>query len=229
MTDSSAAVRRDFDRIAGALEAAGAGDALQPYERALLSYLPARCGRVLEVGCGHGVLTRQVARRAEQVLALDLSPEMVRVARARSAEAPNIEYRVADVTTTALPEAAFDVVLSVATLHHVPLAEVVPRLAAAVRPGGWLLIQDVATRRGLRHLPVNALAWLVRRLRGGHGAVRGADARTIAALYREHGADERYLTPAEAERAYRELLPGARVVHHLEWRYTAVWRRPAAG
>ena len=51
----------------------------------------------------------------------------------------------------------------------------------------------------------------------------------LAALYAEHGEGERYLRPAEAERAYRKLLPGSRVVHHLEWGYTMVWERPASG
>jgi 2-polyprenyl-3-methyl-5-hydroxy-6-metoxy-1,4-benzoquinol methylase len=175
---------------------------------------------VLEVGCGHGALTRHLAARADSVLALDLSPEMIRVARARSARWPNVEYRVADVAEAELPAAGFDVVLSAATLHHLPLAPTVRRLAGAVRPGGWLAIQDLVTRPGLRALPLNAAAWLLRRLRG-----RGS--RPVAALYHEHGAGERYLRPAEAERAYRELLPGARVVHHLEWRYTMLWRRPA--
>jgi SAM-dependent methyltransferase len=222
MTD----VRRDFDRIAQAIEAARLPDALRPFERALLDRLPARCGRVLEVGCGHGALTRQVAARAGSVLALDLSPEMVRVARARSAAWPNVEYRVADVAEADLPDAAFDVVLSAATLHHLPLEPTVLRLADAVRPGGLLVIQDLVTRPGLRFIPVNALAFGVQLLAGrGRWSLRPAP---LAALYAEHGEGERYLRPDEAERLYRVLLPGARVAHHLEWRYTMVWERPAA-
>ena len=58
-----------------------------------------------------------------------------------------------------------------------------------------------------------------------HGHVRGG----VAALYREHGRGERYLTPSEAAHIYSRLLPDARVVHHLFWRYTAVWRRDADG
>ena len=218
-------VRRDFDRIARAIEAAGVADALRPFERALLGRLPARCGRVLEVGCGHGALTRQVAARADAVLALDLSPEMIRVARALSTASPNVEYRVADVAEAELPPAAFDVVLSAATLHHLPLAPTVRRLADAVRPGGRLVIQDLVTRPGLRSVPVNALAFALQRL-----SRRGRSLRPtpLAALYAEHGEGERYLRPAEAARLYRELLPGARVIHHLEWRYTMVWERPAA-
>jgi 2-polyprenyl-3-methyl-5-hydroxy-6-metoxy-1,4-benzoquinol methylase len=217
-------VRGDFDRIARAIEAARPADALRPFERALLGHLPARCGRVLEVGCGHGALTRQVAARADAVLALDLSPEMIRVARALSAESPNVEYRVADVAEAELPAAAFDVVLSVATLHHLPLAPTVRRLADAVRPGGRLVIQDLVTRPGLRSVPVNALAFALQRLSGRGRSLRSTP---LAALYAEHGEGERYLRPAEAARVYRELLPGAHVIHHLEWRYTMVWERPA--
>lgn len=224
MTDP-ATLQREFDEVARALEAGGRADTLQPPERALLGYLPASCGDVLEVGCGDGAITRQVAQRARSVLAVDLSPEMIRLARSRSARQPDIEYRVSDITTMELPVAAFDMIVSVAALHHMPLAPTVRRLAAAVRPGGLLLIQDLLTRRGLRHVPTNAVAWLARRVRGAHSCNVNASAGTIAALYREHGRGESYLTPAEAMRVYSELLPGSRVVHHLEWRYTAIWQR----
>jgi SAM-dependent methyltransferase len=222
-----AEVRRDFDRIATALEAAGGDDTLQPYERALLALLPPACGYALEVGCGDGALTRQVARRAHQVLAVDLSPEMIRLARVRSVGQPNIEYRVADFMTTDLPQAAFDLVLSVATVHHLPLSTAVKRLAAAVRPGGSLVIQDLVERAGIRYVPVNGLAWLVRCLRRALSRTQRPD-RALEALYREHGRGERYLTPHQVRSAYAELLPGARVVHHLEWRYTVIWKREAA-
>ena len=225
MSTSPDAARDDFDRIARALDASGVGDELASYERALLGFLPSPCGRVLEVGCGDGALTRHVARRARSVLALDLSPEMIRLARSRSVGQPNIEYRVADVTAADLPWRAFDVVLSVATLHHVPLASTIERLADAVRPGGLLVIQDLVRRPALRHLPVNAAAWLARRLPGVRGPRHGHAGDAVAALYAEHGRGEQYLTPSEAVRTYRRVLPGARVVHHLFWRYTALWRR----
>jgi 2-polyprenyl-3-methyl-5-hydroxy-6-metoxy-1,4-benzoquinol methylase len=216
-------VRRDFDRIARAIDAARAPDRLRPFERALLARLPSRCERVLEVGCGHGALTRQLARRAHAVLALDLSPEMIRVARERSAGCANVEYRIADVAEVELPSARFDVVLCVATLHHLPLRPTVRRLADAVRPGGRLLIQDLVARPGVRYLPVNLVAAALQLLAGrGPFSPRSA----LASLYAEHGRGERYLRPDEAAQAFGELLPGSRLHHHLEWRYTLVWDRP---
>ena len=224
MIATSDATRRDFDAIARALEGARAYDRLRPFERALLAYLPAACGRVLEVGCGHGAITRHLAPRAESVVAIDLSPEMIRLARRLSADHPHLEYRVADVTTAELPEAAFDVVMSATALHHVPLAPTVGRLARALRPGGWLVIQDLVTRPGVRYLPLNALAFAVQR--GGRLIGRWPRNRELSRLYGRHSAGEVYLRPDEVARAYAELLPGARVVHHLEWRYTVIWRKP---
>jgi SAM-dependent methyltransferase len=221
----TAEVRRDFDRIAQVLERGAAGDRLRPFERALLSYLPTRCGRVLEVGCGHGAITRHLAPRAESVLAIDLSPGMIRLAEKLSAAHPNLEYRVADVTTADLPEAGFDVVLSATALHHVPLAPVVRRLARAVRPGGCLAIQDLVTRPGLGYLPLNLFAFALQRLDRLTGAYPRS--RALARLYDQHSRGEVYLRPREVAPAYAELLPGARVVHHLGWRYTVLWRRPA--
>lgn len=125
-----------------------------------------------------------------------------------------------------LPKGAFDFVVSVAMVHHVALDEIVPRLAAAVAPGGALVIQDVTTRPGLGGLPLNALAWLTRRVE------RLAEARPndklIAALYAAHGEGEEYLRASTVAARYRDLLGDAEVHLHLEWRYTIIWRRPVA-
>jgi len=116
---------------------------------------------------------------------------MIALSRARAGDHPLLDYRIADVLTDDLPPAAFDLVVSVSMVHHARLERVVPRLIAAVAPGGTLLIQDVSTRVGLRELPVNALAWLAQRLRlvPGTGMVRP----TVAALYAQHGTGRTYM------------------------------------
>jgi SAM-dependent methyltransferase len=220
-------VTLDFDRIALALEAADLADSLHPCERWLVDQLPASCRRVLDVGCGQGAMSRLVASHVASVLCLDQSPAMIHLARRRSAAVRNIEYRRADIVSAPLPHATFDAIISVNTLHHVPLDAVIPRLVAALRPGGLLAIQDILDRPGLRYLPINSVAWVTRRARWFTGDRDVTANRAVAALYREHGRGERYLTPRNAKHAYIELLPGARVVFHLEWRYSVIWRRPA--
>jgi 2-polyprenyl-3-methyl-5-hydroxy-6-metoxy-1,4-benzoquinol methylase len=220
------AVVQEFDRIADAIAAHPRPDVFTLAERFLLQQVPVHAKRAVDVGCGDGSLTRALAARGIATLGIDASPRMIALSRALAGDHPLLDYRVADVMTDGLPAASFDVVASVSMVHHAPLERIVPRLVAAVAPGGTLLLQDVTTRVGLRELPVNALAWFAQRLRlvPGAGMVRP----TVAALYAEHGAGESYLHASEVAAAYRELLPAARVYLHLQWRYTVVWHRDAA-
>jgi SAM-dependent methyltransferase len=220
---SMPAVIKDFDEIADAIAAEPRPDVLSLAERFLLRQVPAHAKRALDVGCGDGTLTRALAARGIATLGIDASPRMVALARARAGGSPLLEYRIGDIMTDPRP-AVFDVVISVAMAHHAPLERVVQYLVAALAPGGTLLLQDVTTRTGLRHLPVNGIAWFARRL----GLLPGTDRRrpAVAALYEKHGAAEEYLQQSEVADVYRAVLPGARVYHHLEWRYTAVWHSP---
>ncbi|HEX8244511.1 MAG TPA: class I SAM-dependent methyltransferase [Longimicrobium sp.] len=221
MHKPTADVQGDFDRVARAEEALGQRES--PYVRWLAAHLPARIGEALEIGGGTGELTRLLAARASHVLALDLSPEMIRVARERSAGFSNAEFLVADVTAWELPRGRFDCVASVGTLHHLPLEPTVGAMRDALRPGGWLLVLDVLAGPGLRHLPRNVLAALAGRV-GPHRT-----SRELRAAYREHGRGETYLRPDEVAARFLPLLPGARIRDHLLWRYSVVWRKPPGG
>jgi SAM-dependent methyltransferase len=107
--------------------------------------------RCLEAGAGNGSFARWLASRvgeAGSVVAADMD---VRLLEAN--DEPNIELRRMDLTTDELPEAAFDFVHTRMVLMHMPARdEVLRRLAAAVRPGGVLMIEE-----GVVH-PVLAIA-----------------------------------------------------------------------
>jgi SAM-dependent methyltransferase len=160
------------------------------------------------------------------VVGLDLSPEMVRLARERSRAEPNIEYRVADVTATALPDAAFDCIACVATLHHLPLGATLARFASALSRGGTLLVLDLYRASSFGDWATAAVAVPVslaaRAVRDG-GLRESRDAREAWAL---HGAHDAYPTLADVRMACAACLPGARVRRHLYFRYSLVWRRP---
>lgn len=214
-------VRADFDVIARLSPTTSPPDRLT---RWLLAHLPERCGEVLEIGCGTGEATRFAAARADRVVALDLSPEMVRIACERSSARPNIDYRVADVTAWDYPESRFDAVISIATLHHLPFEQTIDAIKRTLRPGGVLLILDLLDRSPPRYLPLNALALLPL----GWSRLRSIGARSSALrrAYHEHGAHDVYLRPREARDFFARHLPGARVRHHVRWRYSVVWRKP---
>src|SRR5512142_3181738 len=95
--------------------------------------------RILDVGCGGGILSEALARAGAQVIAIDLSDASLQVAR-RHAESQSlaIDYRFASAEETAakLP-AQFDAVTCMEMLEHVPEpAKVIAACAQALKPGG---------------------------------------------------------------------------------------------
>ena len=224
MNKTLSQVRDDFDhvaRIAERMHAAGDGPAAA-HERYLLRHVPRQCDAALELGCGTGEFSRRLASLARKVIALDLSAEMVRVARSRSAGRENIDYVVGDMTTLPLRGGGFDCVVSLNALHHVDTVAALRAMRSALRPGGTLLIADVLDRSGIRNLPLNLLAAAVRVARHmilDRRTQRGA----LHAAYKAHGCGESHPTIGQARALVTTELPGAVVRGHLLWRYTIVW------
>ena len=113
------AIQKDFDRIA--LVSPDGSLQNNHYHNFLLGHVPPGCEQVLEIGCGKGEFSRRLAESSQRVLALDLSPEMIRIARANSDHVSNLEFQIADVISYDLPREQFDCIASIATLHHLPL------------------------------------------------------------------------------------------------------------
>jgi SAM-dependent methyltransferase len=200
------------------------------YHRLLLRYLPRPCERVLDVGCGAGELSARMAGRAGHVDALDRSPVMIEAAR--RAVPANVTCILGDVMRDPLPAGHYDAIVSDTALHHMPLDGVLPRLAAALRPGG--VLAAVALPR--IDLPREAAAELA----GAAGyRVLGAAFAVLRASGRgrwyerplSHAAMPVVMDPPLSTRQVRVVaaatLPGARVRRLAYWRYLLVWQRPA--
>lgn len=103
--------------------------------------------RVLDVGCGGGILSDAMARRGSDVLGIDLSTKALRVASLHALEAstPSVQYREVSAETLAAESPSdFDVVTCMEMLEHVPdPLSVVSACAALVRPGGWLFFSTI--------------------------------------------------------------------------------------
>lgn len=122
-----------------------------PLLEEIAQYLPER-GRVLDVGCGYGLVALYCALRApeRQVTGIELSARRVSAARACADRlgVTNARFESADVLTWRAPH-AFDAIYMVDVLHHLPAAAApafLRQLHALLTPTGRLIIKDIAPR-----------------------------------------------------------------------------------
>ncbi|AEO42642.1 MULTISPECIES: bifunctional 2-polyprenyl-6-hydroxyphenol methylase/3-demethylubiquinol 3-O-methyltransferase UbiG [Xanthomonas] len=102
--------------------------------------------RVLDVGCGGGLLSESMARLGAQVTAIDLAPELVKVARLHSLESGvQVDYRVQSVEDLAAEQpGSFDAVTCMEMLEHVPDPTAIIRACASLlKPGGKLFLSTL--------------------------------------------------------------------------------------
>jgi ABC-2 type transport system ATP-binding protein len=100
-------------------------------------------GEVVELGCGRGYFTKAIARNATQVLATDLSDEMVEAARTQLREFQNIAVQKADCEDTAFPSERFDTVVMVNVVHFIENPDrCLQESYRILKAGGVLLLAD---------------------------------------------------------------------------------------
>ncbi len=243
-------VQDDFDRIALLTEASADGAAHNDhYHNYLLQHLPTDCHDVIEIGCGTGTFSRRLGAHFSgeghrnritgtaavlptphtHILALDFSPEMIRIARERSTQFPNIEFELADVCERDFPDESFDCIATVATLHHLPYEETLVKMKAALRPGGVLLVLDLFEPSGLMDSLSNLVAIPASvGLRLIHQR-RLLPRKQERDAWKAHEHHDLYPTVREVRDVCARVLPGAKIKQHLLWRYSIVWeKRPGA-
>ncbi|MCZ2828052.1 class I SAM-dependent methyltransferase [Modestobacter sp. VKM Ac-2986] len=186
------------------------------YHPVVLAAVPRPCARALDVGCGEGQLTRALRSRVDHVVGLDRDEAGVAAARAQGGR--GTDHVVGDLLDPPFAPGTFDLVTSMATLHHVDARAGLTAMAALVRPGGVLVVVGLARSR----LPHDVL-W------EGAGVVAHQLHRLRTPVW-EHPSP-RVWPPPETHAGMRALatglLPGLRWRRHLLWRWSLVWRKPA--
>jgi ubiquinone/menaquinone biosynthesis C-methylase UbiE len=218
-------VDADFDRLA-LLDEEG-WTANNHYHDSLLKHVPQNCENALEIGCGTGAFARELARRSRRVVALDMSAEMIRVARERSVRMENLEFQLADAVRWEFPQAHFDFVCSIATLHHTPQRELLIKMRDALKPGGVLVVLDLVESSGFVERVFDAVAFgvssLLRLVHNG----RLQPSEGVRQAWEQHGKHDHYSTINQVRRLAAEILPGSVVKRCLLWRYLLVYQKPA--
>lgn len=107
-------------------------------------------GSVLEIGTGKGRFLSAVARRVASVTTLDISAEEQRYARLNIEYAGvknRVQYVIGDAACLPWPDAAFDAIVTMNAIHHIPdFHRVLEEMRRVVKPGGKLVLADFSPR-----------------------------------------------------------------------------------
>ncbi len=96
---------------------------------------------VLELGCGTGYFTRELARSGAEIVALDVSPELLEIART-NCSAPNVRYETQNAYDLSYPDAAFDSVVGSSVLHHLEIQDALREIYRVLKPGGTICFTE---------------------------------------------------------------------------------------
>jgi 2-polyprenyl-3-methyl-5-hydroxy-6-metoxy-1,4-benzoquinol methylase len=96
---------------------------------------------VLELGCGTGSFTRELACSGADVVAIDVSPELLEIARANNS-APNVQYQIQNAYALSYPDAIFDSVVGSSVLHHLEVEKALRDVYRVLKPGGTIYFTE---------------------------------------------------------------------------------------
>lgn len=99
-------------------------------------------GRVAEFGCGSGFYTALLVQKADTLLATDLSPGMLELARQR-VKAGNVTFQAEDCQRTSLPDGAFDTAFISLVIHFTEPDRTVAEMRRILRTNGTLIIANL--------------------------------------------------------------------------------------
>jgi 2-polyprenyl-3-methyl-5-hydroxy-6-metoxy-1,4-benzoquinol methylase len=185
------------------------------YHPLILAAVPPGCRTALDVGCGEGTLTRELRAVVPSVTGIDLDARSLEFAR-QHPDRNGVEYSRGDFLTHPFEPESFDMIVSVAALHHMDASAALGRMRALLRPGGVLALVGLARDRFPRDLPLALAGVVVHRW---HRCRKG---------YWQHPAPVVWPPPqtyAEVRRTAARLLPEVRFRRHLLWRYSLLWTR----
>ncbi|GAA0391614.1 class I SAM-dependent methyltransferase [Microbispora corallina] len=184
------------------------------YHSRILGAVPAGARRALDVGCGEGMLARELRRAVPYVAGIDLDAPSIDQARKHP---DDVDYVLGDFLTHPFGPGSFDVIASVAALHHMDAAAGLARMRDLLRPGGVLAVVGLARSTMPADLPRDLAGVVVGTL---HRVVKG---------HWEHPSPIVWPPPVtypQMRALAAELLPGSRFRRHLLLRYSLIWRKP---
>ena len=185
-------------------------------QRVVLDAVPAGARRALDAGTGEGTLAAELGDVVPHVVGLDADAEVLERTHARLGDA--VDFVRGDLLHPPFPPASFDLVASIATLHHVDARAGLTALADLVRPGGVLVVVGLAKADLPWDVPYELAGAVSTRLHKRTKTYREVQAPTVWPPP---------LTYRQLRAVATDVLPGVRYRRHVLWRCSLVWTRPS--
>lgn len=217
-------VKADFNEIAelGSDPKWNHNNCYFPY---LLRQIPSEAENCLDIGCGKGELSKLLSIRVNKVIAVDIADKMIEYARYNNS-AGNIEYVCGNILDMIYAPTSLDIIISTATAHHLPYVWLLKFAKEKLRPGGKLIILDLAKAGSIADHLVwgfavfpNIIMNLIKNRR-----LHKDDLHTTE-VWRKHGKHDSLMTIGEIRILASQHVPDAKVQRKLFWRYSLVWEK----
>ena len=95
-------------------------------------------GNVLEVGCGSGLFTTEIIKSEFHLTAIDISPDLLQLAKQAVSDQKNVVFRLEDVHSTSFLNDSFDAIIGSSVLHHLDLDLALKEIFRILKPGGTI-------------------------------------------------------------------------------------------
>ena len=240
MSSQSAAADNNFDQAEldkfGALanrwwDPEGPQKALHALNPVRLQYVKQRVALrdavVLDVGCGGGLLSEALAKEGAKVTALDLAPELIKVAKLHRLESGvSVDYRLQSVEALAAEQpGSFDAITCMEMLEHVPdPSAIIAACASLLKPGGQLFLSTLNRTPAAFALAIVGAEYVARLLpKGTHQYQDFIKPAELAAWLRAADLQMQDVSGL----AYEPWRNGARLISRTDVNYLASASKPA--
>ena len=183
--------------------------------------------RVVDVGCGGGILSESLAAAGASIVGIDLGDKALGVARLHQLESgSSVDYRLVSAEAYAAEApGAFDIVTCMELLEHVPKpGSIISACAALAKPGGVVVISTINRNPKAYALAILGAEYVLRMLpRGTHDYAKFLTPAEIAAFARQAGLDVAGIIGL----TYNPLAKTFRLGADTDVNYMMAFRRPA--